>query len=134
VAGNSGLIGFPVEEIPNEDWLYLRVFHAHVEDGEPTAAAFRDHVSEGRRPGMSVNWNRYATAEETRSQGSQGPEKYGVVKMLAGEVRRIQGLSVEHDPEWPNNRAHSEVYGNKRDQEVKVRLMRACYWVIRVGG
>jgi hypothetical protein len=81
---------------------------------------------------MSVDWSRYSTPEETRSRGRQEPEKYGVVEMQAGEVRDISGLTVEHDPEWPNNRAHSQVYGNKKDQQVRVLLMRACRWAIPV--
>jgi hypothetical protein len=81
---------------------------------------------------MSVNWSRYSTPEETRAQGRKAPEMYGVIKLLAGNIREIPGLSVEHDPEWPDNRSHTEIYGNKKDQQTRLLLMRASHWEILV--
>lgn len=123
------LADWPVEEIPGHHKLYMRVHRNNVVGRELTPVALRDHAPpEGGRPGMSTEWCRYSTPEATRSRYGR-PENYGVVAMLVEEVRSIPGVSVEHSP-LPDNRAHSDVFGDKKDQEIRVRLTRACQWVI----
>lgn len=132
MADADGLTDWPKEEIPDNHLLYMRVHRNNLDKfGEPNSVALKDNVPpEGGRPGLSVDWCRYSTPEET--QGRTGkPEKYGVVKMVAGTVRAIPGLTLEHAP-LPDNRAHSNIYGDKRDQEIRVLLTRALDWVIAV--
>jgi hypothetical protein len=55
--------------------------------------------------------------------------------MMVGRVRAIAGLSVEHrpiknHPVLKDNRAHTEIFGDKRDQQIRIGLMRAYRWVI----
>ena len=110
----------------------MRVHRNNVStSGEPNAVALRDHSPpEGGRPGLSTDWCRYSNPQETQARTGR-PEKYGVVAMLAGTVRTIPGLTLEHDP-LPDNRAHSNIYGDKKDQEIRVRLTRCLEWVIAV--
>lgn len=138
MADSNGLSEFPIENIPNEHLLYLRVHWRHVEEGQLNPVAFQDKKPpDGRRAGLSTDWCRYATPEQTQAGGRQPAENYGVVKLVVGTIRGINGLTVEHapikdHPELPDNRAHTEVYGDKRDPEIRVNLLRAWRWVIEV--
>jgi hypothetical protein len=64
---------------------------------------------------MSCDWEKYSTAAETRSrQGA--PERFAVIRMIAGPIREIEGLSVVHSPfqgvnGQVDNRAHSSIFG-----------------------
>jgi hypothetical protein len=74
--------------------------------------------------GMSVNWSKYASKEETRQQAKSRPEDNAVISLPVGGIREIRGLTVEHTPE-PENRAHSEVFGmpNDREQLAETRVL-----------
>lgn len=116
-------MAWPIEEIPDDDSLYMRIHKNNIgEDGQPNPGAFRDH--EG---GMSTNWSKYSTAEDTRNQ-AKNPSVNGVVKCKAGTVRSISTLHVLHTPEV-NNRAHTDVVGEKTPQ-VRVELRRLFRWEI----
>jgi hypothetical protein len=115
---------WPVEEIPDEDFVFLRVHKSFMEFGEDTPKGiFKDH--EG---GMSTDWDKYSTAQNTQSR-AKCPSDNGVLKLNVGGVGAISGLSVVHEP-LPANRAHTEVFGEKN---VKSRLLlqRLSEWVIR---
>jgi hypothetical protein len=93
---------WPIEEIPDPDTLYYRV---HVNDG------LGPNIFRERDGGMSVNWSKYRTAEDTRTKGARKqPSEYGVIALVAGRIRSVQGLSVEHTPR-EDNRSHSDVRG-----------------------
>lgn len=98
---------WPPEPIPNEARLFLRVHVNHVRYGAIQPAAFRAHG-----PGMSTDWEKYSTPQETRAR-TGAPEKYGVLALPVGGTRGIRGLAVEHTPtlEPKPNRAHSDVLG-----------------------
>lgn len=126
---------WPVESIPDEDRLYMRVHKQYVEkSGEPMPSAFQD-----RDGGMSTDWSRYATSDETLSRARK-PDKNGVLWMGVGEARSIPNLVVEHtpflgnplaDPPQPPNRAHTDVIGEKEeDPEVRLKLKRISTWTI----
>ena len=68
---------WPQEDIPDEDWLYMRVHRNWIQKGEVQAGFFRDLE-------MSSDWATYATPEETRSRGRQDADKYAVIKIPAG--------------------------------------------------
>ena len=121
---------WPAEEIPDPDKLYMRVHRNNVVNRELTPVALRDHAPpDGGRAGMSTDWSRYSSPEETRLRTDRNPDNYGVVEMIVGVARSIPGVAVEHTPR-PENRAHTDVFGDKKDQEIRVRLTRACEWVI----
>ncbi len=107
------------ESIPDESVLYMRVHRAMLNaNGEPVLGAFKDHGG-----AMSTDWEKYSTPEQTR-QRARVPEDNAVISLVVGQVRGIDGLSVEHTPDSAiNNRAHVDVYGEKT-AEVRVQLRR----------
>lgn len=116
---------WPVEDIPNEDQLFLRVHMQNIdEDGDPRPRAFEDH--EG---GMSCDWSKYSTPEMTRGRkGELKAPNYGVLGLNAGAVREIP-QEVKHTPEI-ENQSHSEVFGEKTP-EVIVKLLDISGWLIK---
>lgn len=110
----------PVEKIPDEDYLFLRVHQNDVDgEGRPTPAAFINRPKGST--GMSVDWAKYRTSTETRNRGAQAAINYAIVKFTARNVRAIPSQTVVHDPD-NSNRAHSQVVG-KKDTEVRERFM-----------
>src|SRR5665213_551520 len=94
-----------IEEIPDQNFLFLRVHKSFVKFGEGIPlGAFKDHGG-----GMSTDWDKYSTPEQTRNRAKRSPsENNGVLRLNVGEVRAISGLSVAHEP-LSENRAHTEV-------------------------
>jgi hypothetical protein len=83
---------------------------------------------------MSTDWEKYATPNQARARARKTPELNGIVALIAGEVRSIQGLSVEHAPIL-TNRAHTEVFGLAEDEvektERRVHLFDLCHtWLL----
>src|SRR5947208_1595655 len=115
-----------IEFIPDPDHLYMRVNQVHIRaDGTIRPGAFQDH--EG---GMSTDWDKYASAEDTL-KNARDPKVNAVVSMNVGEVRSIPGQSVQHMP-LPENRAHTDVIGDKggKNSEVRVKFTDICRIVI----
>jgi hypothetical protein len=70
------------ESIPDQDRLFMRVHvKTWVRDGEVRPGAFQNRP-EGA-PGMSTDWERYSSAEETR-QRARKPLEQGVIAFRAG--------------------------------------------------
>jgi hypothetical protein len=113
------------ESIPAEATLYLRVHKTLLDDdGLPKPVAFRN--SPTKQDGMSTDWEKYATPEETR-QRARNPADNIVVSLPAGEVRQVPGQRVEHTPlqpapDSPGNRAHTDVFGEKTP-EARVKFL-----------
>jgi hypothetical protein len=117
---------WPVEQIPNEHFLFFRVHRNYMQFGEDIPfGVFRDQ--EG---GMSTDWDKYSTAEQSQKR-AKVPEDNGVLRLNVGGVREITPLSVEHGPE-PLNRAHTEVLGDKKAPQVRLKLQRLAEWAIRI--
>ena len=113
---------FSVEEIPNEDHIYYRIHRNLIKDQEVIPYAFRNVVS-----GMSTDWSKYSTPEESRNR-ARIPSENGIIVLNVGEVRAIPSQTVIHTPS--DNRAHSEVFGNKT-QKVRIKFMEVYDWIIR---
>jgi len=111
-----GEIAWPKEDIPDDGVLYMRLHRAWTSSGEPIPGAFRNIVD-----GMSTDWDRYSTPEETR-QRARAPSDNAVIALVVGQVRTVPGQTVEHAP-LPDNRAHTNVMGEKSAQ-VRLMLMR----------
>lgn len=98
-----------VEDIPNPARLYLRVHINNLRDKQLHPGVVREQGEDG----MSVDWDKYSTPQEARLRAKK-PEKVGIVTLIAGAVRGIEGVDVIHDPirDPPEpNRAHSLVVG-----------------------
>lgn len=117
-----------IETIPDTDSVFMRAHFQYFRNGELQPGVFRTQDD-----GMSVNWDRYASAEETKQQASKNPDDNAVIKMPVADIRGIAGLKVKHIPE-PANRAHSNVHGlpesHEQRTEVRVLLLRITEIVI----
>lgn len=105
---------YPVEAIPDTAGLFARI---HVKNGIdangiPKPNAFRQ-IGKGVSRGLSCDWGKYSTPEETLARGKQGPEQYCVVKFVAGPLR-VKGLEVSHQP-MDDNRGHSNIRWDDKD-------------------
>ena len=116
---------WPSENIPDNDLLYMRVFHIYVKGDRVSLSVFKNMPTP--LDGMSTDWSRYSTPATTRAGGNKPPADYHVIKMLVGSVRQIPNQIVEHTPDWEKqNRAHTDVWGNKNDEEVRVLFGRVA--------
>lgn len=114
-----------IESVPNEDYVYRSVHYQWFNNtsGKLLAGAFRvppENVD--LRRGISVNWDKYSTPEETRS-GARRPEENGVISLNVGEVRVHETLKIEHTPR-PQKRAHCDILGAANDPEAAIKLLR----------
>ena len=108
---------WPIEVVPDADSLYMRLLAMFVVAGEIQPGCFRAHGTDDSR-GMSTDWDKYSTPAETRKRAeSKPPSAYGVLSMIVGSVRGIEGLSVRHAPS-SSNQAHTNVNGVISDPEV----------------
>jgi hypothetical protein len=108
----------------------MRVHKQHVQNGELQPGVFKDVDG-----GMSVNWQKYSTPTQARLR-AKNPAVNGIIALRnAGDVRRIVAeqspLRVEHTPE-PDDRSHTEVFGNKKAAGVRIALLDLHEWEIRV--
>lgn len=122
--------GFQSEDLPEDATLYMRI-HKNMRSAKKQrfgVDAFRDS-GEGAQAGMSTNWSKYASAEDTRNQATSRSDENYVIQMKVRDVLTIPGLAVKHTP-LPGNRAHVDVIGDKT-LEVKDALRRICEVVLR---
>lgn len=120
-------LAFPIEFIPDSDNVFMRAHKDYFDNGDLRPGVFRAHHGS-----MSVNWSKYASAEDTRSQARKDPEKNAVISLGVGGVRTIRSLDVKHKP-LIANRAHSEIFlptGDEDLTEVRVLLRRLSTIVI----
>src|SRR5712664_2595160 len=82
------------EEIPDEDFLFMRVHQNFLDDeGEPIHEAFRNRPP--KTGGMSTDWKKYSTAEETLGR-ARDPSANIIIELLTDAVRKIPDQSVVH--------------------------------------
>ena len=122
------------EFIPDQDVLYLAVpnLYLKVDNTHISKSCFKP-----KGEGLSTNWSKYATAQETRDQRSI-PGNFGVLQMGVGAVRNVthnDPLKVEHKPDPSrNNRAHSEIMGLRTTRsdlnEIRTALKSISKWAI----
>lgn len=125
---------WPVEIIPDDDHLYLRVHRSSINAlGQPEPGAFRNRPDK-LRDGMSTNWCRYATAEETRDQASSDLDDNAVLALPVRGIRAIPDQSVVHSPIFqhptlPDNRAHADVMGLKTTK-ARLLYLEISHWAL----
>jgi len=106
---------WPVEDIPEDATLYMRVHQNHLDSsGRPAPIAFKNRPEHDPHAAMSTNWDRYAPDPEyTRKKDANKPaNEYAVIAMKVFDVLQIERQMVKHAP-LRNNRAHTEVHGEK---------------------
>jgi hypothetical protein len=125
---SASVITWPKEAIPDEDHLFMRVHYKWTDGGIPIPGAFRDHNG-----GMSTDWEKYSTPQNTQQRGRK-PDENGVIKMRVQKIRAIANQSVHHTPVQntppkPDNRAHTDVVGEK-DTQSRLQFTRIYEWII----
>lgn len=118
-----------IEVIPDEDFVFMRAYKDRIKDGVPRPSAFEAHGG-----GLSVDWDRYATPEQTRARGKNAQHN-AVVSMGVGAIRALScSPEVVHAP-LPENKAHSHV-GIPEDPavelELRIKLSRLAVVVIPI--
>ena len=100
----------------------------YISEGELQPGVFRAHGA-----GMSVNWQKYCTAVQTRRL-AKNPADNGVLAFdSAGAIRSIRGLTVEHTPDRERMvRSHAEVLGDVTSAAVRVALKKISSWAIHL--
>ncbi len=93
-----------VEDIPDDSDVYMRAHDVYFRGKALQPGVFRVHED-----GMSVDWDKYSTPEQTRQRTSQ-PLRNAVIRLPVVGIRDIGDLDVKHTP-YPANRAHSDVVG-----------------------
>ena len=104
----------------------MRAHRMYFSDGELEPGVFKPQGL-----GMSVDWEKYSSAEDTRNRAKK-PHDNAVIKMPVGSIREIKPLRLEHTPDFPSNRAHSEVYDMLGEAfiEIRVKLRRIADIII----
>ena len=118
------------EAIPDTARLFMRVHRQNIdENGKLKPGAFRNLPKELPGSGMSTDWEKYTTPDETQ-QRARTPADNAVIQLLCGDIRNIPGQTVVHTPNRElNNRAHTDVFGEKTP-EVRLKLMAIYQMVI----
>ncbi len=71
-------------------------------------------VFKSRGGGISVDWDKYSTPEETRQRATSKPTDNAVISLPVDGIRGINNLDIKHTPDHTQespNRAHSDILG-----------------------
>ena len=127
---------WPIENIPDAHLLFMRVHRNHIQNGQPIPGVFKNR-GEGEQEGMSTDWSRHSTADQTKLRAINPAWRGGVIQMVVGDVRKIPKQTVEHAP-LPDNRAHTNVKGPKKESvegtQIRYLFMRIWRWAIEYEG
>ncbi len=116
------LENWPIEEIPDADSVFMRAHRVFFSSGgelKPGVFRCRDNSNT-----VSVNWDRYATAEDTQQQARKDPDDNGIIRMPVVGIRRINNLTVKHTP-LVQNRSHADVgpFSDHREEITETRVL-----------
>lgn len=110
----------------DEDFLFVRIHKTfRKRDGTISLGWVKNLPTPTH--GMSTDWNKYATPEQTRARGKKPANEYAVGRLKVGKIRAIPQQTISHTPDRENNnRAHTDIFGDKEnDPEVRVLFGRA---------
>jgi hypothetical protein len=131
-------ISFEIEEIGNDQKLFYRIHQLNIDSeiDDPKLKIKPSAFDPQPKPNsveMSVNWEKYSTAEFTKNQARK-PEKNGVLSFITKDVRNIPvNLNVSHKP--TANQSHSlihDVVSEQNDPEIRMNLRTICKWEIQI--
>src|SRR5579864_525058 len=95
-----------VEQIPDPHRLFMRVPVGWLSQPE---RQLHPGIFREIQGAISVDWEKFSTPQQTRNR-ARNPSQNGVISLVTGKVRAIEGLSVEHEP-LRSNRSHSGIHG-----------------------
>ena len=101
---------FEVRQIEDDDELYRRIAPNYFkEDGSISSSAYKVNGRPDKE--ISVNLAYLTTIDKTLKDRSN----FGVGSLIARYPREI-GLEVVHDPQYPENEAHSLIKGASKKE------------------
>lgn len=110
--------------IADSDCLYLKIHKSNMPaDGKVAPSVFIQQGDDG----LSTDWCILSDPHKLRNRvlgSSANPKDSGVISVLVGPVRAIQGVVVSYDPE-PGNPAHTlivRVPAKPKSEKQRVRL------------
>lgn len=109
--------------MPNGDKLFMRAHKSHIVGGDLQPGVFRDQGA-----GMSTSWEKYGSAHQAH-QRAKTPKDNAVISLRAGPVREVPQL-VKHTPIPHQDRSHTDIIGDKKAAEVRVKLLKIFAWEI----
>lgn len=92
---NSNEIIWEKEDIPDSDYLYYRIHQNNLRNNKITPGVFKE-VGEGDERGMSTDWSRYSTPEESLKR-AKIPAHNGIIHFVVKSIRTIP-LEILHSP------------------------------------
>ena len=110
------------EIIPDKCSLYYRVHELYYRDDELIPGVFLE-----RGDGMSTDWDKYSTPEQSRKR-AKNPNKNGIVSFAVGKLRNLS-FNVDHAPSR-SNQAHTNVKGVT--VESRLKLLDVYKWEIKI--
>lgn len=132
LADNRGQ-NWEVEPIPDVDYLFMRVHKQYInKDNSLKPSAFKGKPEDDPNVGISTNWCKYASPDDTRNQ-AKIPTDNIVVRLKVDRVRKIplqRIISVIHAPDRErNNRAHTHIF-DANNVEARLELINIYEHVI----
>ena len=82
-------IAWPIEVIPSADSVHMRAHESYYRDGELMPGVFT-----AKNGGMSVDWGKYASPEDTRLRAKK-PAKNAVLSLSVASIRDVDDLDVK---------------------------------------
>jgi hypothetical protein len=107
------------ELIPNEAHAYMRAHRTYFRGKVLLPGVFIV-----RGDGMSTEWDKYSTPEETQAR-AKNPIDNAVLRLPVAGIRAIKNLEIKHTPQSePPNRAHCDVLGipNSGEEQTEIRV------------
>lgn len=119
---------YPIEEIPGECFTFHFVNKIEYQND-----ILNPNVFANNRGGLSGDWDKYATAKDTRNRVkrfNRNPNDFGVISLCAKSVRAIHLQTVDHDPN-KHNQAHTEIRGDK-PEKILLEFLDIYEWEIEI--
>lgn len=144
---------FPIEEVPNEAVLYVRVHKDKIQKkglqtGFPNPGAFKNTPETG--PDLSSDWEKHSTPQESRARIGReyrpskpgefkNPLDFYIVSFVVQDIYDLElNQQVEHSPMQDNfpdelegkpwNQSHCSIIGDA--EERRVRMIDIAKWEI----
>lgn len=130
-------VGLPVsdeiweaEDIPSDDALYVYVHCQWIRNGRIVPGFFKNRPDE-ETGAMSTDWCKYSTPDETRHRarklGVNGVGRLHVeaVWKIGADTafhQTVVHTPIQHSPDFPDNRAHTDVRGPKETADLDVQF------------
>ena len=109
-----------IEDIPGRDRLFYRVHDNALKQGGKIHPGCFKQQGEGDERGMSMDWERYSSAQDCRNRARE-PRANSIVSFVKDVIGRIDGVGVFHAP-TPDNQSHTNArWSDDKQTNTRVR-------------